>query len=408
VRRGRIVFAWVVTGCVGYACGGGLPLDGADAGDAADDPVIDEAVTDATMDTSLDTSEETQPIDATPDASDDGDATLGSDATMDAVADVANEDATLDSSPDVNDASTFDSSLDGALLDGGTLTLLASNQNVPLVVTVDGTNVYWTNRASSGGVMQCAKNGCNGTPLTLGTLVNPVGITVDSTSVYVAAAGTGNADGEVAKFAIGVSNQTPTLLAYQQKSPTMIGTDGTDLFWTDNNPGHVFTCPNSGCPNLTPTVLVASPSAYGLALDSTNVYWSTASAHTVESIAKTSDAGVATSIATGLNSSYWIAVDSNNIYISDLGAQVLYECPKTGCAGNPTILANMPGLTGVASDGTNVYFGASAGLMKCAVGGCNKNPTTLASAHPMSVAVDSTSVYWSDETTNEVVKFTPK
>lgn len=396
-------------GCAGYACGGGLPLEGTDAGDAAEDAAVDQSIADGTIDASLDTSEETQPVvDATPDASDDGDATLGVDATIDAVADVADEDATLDVSADVSDGAIFDAYLDGALLDGGTLTLLASNQKNPAVVTVDATNVYWTNNLNTGSVMQCAKTGCNGTPLELGTLVNPFGITVDSTSVYVAAYGTGNADGEIAKLSVGVPNQTPTLLAYKQNSPLVIGTDGTDLFWSDDNPGHVFTCPNSGCPNLTPTALAVSPNAYALALDSTNVYWSTGAVHTVEYIAKTSDAGVATPIATGLNNVSGIAVDANNIYMIDSGAQVLYECPKTGCGGNPTILANMPGLVGVASDGTNVYFGGSGGIMKCDVAGCNKTPTKLANAYPGSLAVDSTSVYWSDDSANEIVKLTPK
>jgi hypothetical protein len=68
---------------------------------------------------------------------------------------------------------------------------------------------------------------------------------------------------------------------------------------------------------------------------------------------------------------------------------------------------------GIAADGTNVYFtdrgaaGADGGAIpfagsgrvaKCPIAGCHGNPTPLAGfvSFPQQIAVDSTTVYWTD------------
>ena len=43
-----------------------------------------------------------------------------------------------------------------AALEGGTPVALASGQNLPLGIAVDGTSVYWTN-SNGGSVMKVAK-----------------------------------------------------------------------------------------------------------------------------------------------------------------------------------------------------------------------------------------------------------
>jgi len=71
---------------------------------------------------------------------------------------------------------------------GNTLSLLASQQTGATgQLATDGVNAYWTIGGASGSVMKCAVGGCNGTPTVLASSLSyPVGLAVDSTSVYVA------------------------------------------------------------------------------------------------------------------------------------------------------------------------------------------------------------------------------
>ena len=66
--------------------------------------------------------------------------------------------------------------------DGGAPTPLASGQNTPYDIAVDGTSVYWTD-PGSGTVMKVPLGG--GSPTTLASgLPGPGRIAVDGTSVY--------------------------------------------------------------------------------------------------------------------------------------------------------------------------------------------------------------------------------
>jgi hypothetical protein len=80
-------------------------------------------------------------------------------------------------------------------------TLWASNQSSPASIYSDGTTAYWTN-SGNGEVMKCAVANaiCTGSPtgptLVAQGLVNPQGVAVDSTAVYVE---TANAVYKIAK-----------------------------------------------------------------------------------------------------------------------------------------------------------------------------------------------------------------
>ena len=83
------------------------------------------------------------------------------------------------------------------------------------------------------------------------------------------------------------------------------------------------------------------------------------------------------------------------------------RCALGGCGSNPTAIATgQLSPWAIAVGGTNVYWTTLSGFTvdSCAIGGgCGGNPTTVSAAQrPYDVAVDSSDVYWVDFTLGTV------
>jgi hypothetical protein len=107
--------------------------------------------------------------------------------------------------------------------DGGAPTTLASGQNVPWVIVVDATSVYWANYFT-GTVMQVPLDG-SGTPTTLYYGNSPCCLAVDGSSIYWA-------DGTSVMKAP-LSGGSVTMLVVAPYPPTAIAVDSTSIYWTD-------------------------------------------------------------------------------------------------------------------------------------------------------------------------------
>jgi hypothetical protein len=402
------------------ACSGGLPLEGSDASgpdavaqdgttpiDANQDTTVDQSTVDVTSN-DVATSDATDALDETADADDANvanDAALDSaDATLDAGSDA---DATLDASSDA------DASLDGPYdaSDGGTL-VLASSLNNPFKLVVDSNNVYWTNR-DGGSVMQCAIGGCNGTPTVLGSAeATPTGITVDSTNVYWANNSGGGGTIRSCPIGGGDGGGPKTIASSSVIAPVDVAVSGSNVYFTDQSADKVQVCPTTGCSSTPPVIASSQGGANGLAIDSTTLYWTATVNNTIMDIALGGDAGTQKTVQSGAEAA-WIAVDSGYLYWATYTGGNVIRCTATNCGNTFVVLGiSQTGLTGfIATDGVNAYWtvgGSSGSVMKCAVGGCNNKPTTLASSlsYPLGLAVDGTSVYVALATS--VIKLTPK
>jgi hypothetical protein len=203
----------------------------------------------------------------------------------------------------------------------------------------------------------------------------------------------------------------PVVLVSNRIYPSVVAAGSTMVYFVDG--AGVIAVPKCGG---APSTLYSGP-AVGLAVDSQSVYWSDSEG--VESVPQ-SGGTPTTVISLPQFSQPWhagaIAIDSDSVYYAASGldprsaaaSSGVFRVPKSG--GMPVTLAvSLPvGVPLVAVDETSVYWavvGYSPGpvLAILRVAKTGGSPVTLASMNyvPMpspaiGLAVDSTSVYWSD------------
>jgi hypothetical protein len=190
----------------------------------------------------------------------------------------------------------------------------------------------------------------------------------------------------------------PLTLASGQSAPTWVAVDATNAYWT-NGDGTIMKCAIGGCGGNPTMVATDTPGSWGIAVDATSVYWTNSNS----GVWKAPIAGGAPIQLASGSTARAITVDSTNVYwVNDGGSGskgTVMQCAIGGCNMNPTTLASGQGTPeAIAVDSANIYWTNSSDgtVMKCAIGGCNMNPTTVASGQsaPLSIAVDPTYIYW--------------
>jgi hypothetical protein len=349
----------------------------------------------------------------------------GSESPPDAVADVRDESTSMDGPSDgpldcsvgktdcggvcVNEVTDSNNCGGCAQICTGTCAtgycqfVLASGQDDPLQIAVDGAHVYWTDN-QSGEVMSVPIVG--GTPTTLASAQeDPYCVAVDAANVYW----TDRTSGAVMSVPIG--GGPLTVLASSQTYPTGIAVDGANVYWTNYNTsggGAVLSMPKGGG---TLTVLASGQDGpYGIAVDSANVYWTNSNAGDVMSLPV--GGGTPSTLASGQAYPYGIATDGVSVYwTNSISTGTVVSVPIGGGAAS-TLASGQDGPFAIAVDSVNVYWTnqASPGeVMSVPLGG--GTPTTLASqSNPSGIAVDSSSVYWVDSEipSGNVMRITPK
>jgi hypothetical protein len=313
---------------------------------------------------------------------------------------------------------------------------LASGQESPVAIAVDGANVYWMNLGtnattdskaplpwSGGQILKCPLAGCGVAPVALASsLVQgpsteaPAPFATDGESVYwsddsrsgVVRCGVAGCDGQPEV----VGPQGAQGLAVFQAS----------FYWTEFS-ASLFSCPIAGCSSSEATLWSAgnSPCDVGVAVDATGIYWVAQAPDTLFMCPLSGCVGAPVTLMTGapdVADVRQVALDASNVYFTDGNSEIgmILVCPKSGCGASPTVLAsglNAP--TAIATDGRDVYWtetgadfanGAKvtgAGLVrKCAIGGCGNAPTNVATGltSPGGIAVDDANIYWTEAGTD--------
>ena len=311
--------------------------------------------------------------------------------------------------------------------------VIASGQEAPAAIAVDGLNVYWMNLGTNattdpkapmgwtgGKVLRCPVAGCGGAPVALASNVAqgpstgaPAPFATDGESVYWSE----DSVQQIVKCGVAGCGGRPQVIGPQ-------GAEGLAVFqgtfyWTKFS-AELYACPTAGCGSSAAALWSAgySPCDVGVAVDASGIYWVADAPDTLFSCPLGGCGGAPTALMAGsadVADVRQVALDANNVYFTDgnpLELGMILACAKSGCGSAPTVLARgLDAPIAIATDGINVYWtetgpnvaaGASVtgvGLVrKCAVGGCGNAPTSVATGltSPGAIALDDANVYWTE------------
>lgn len=282
--------------------------------------------------------------------------------------------------------------------------VLASGQKGAYGLTGDNDSIFWVN-SGDGTVRGMRKSGDAKTLITVASGLTAPKFTCTSPGdghVYV----TVNGAGTVVRLSKVPDAEPVKVLAMKEDRPWEIACDqdaGGDIYFTTEG-GTLKVVSKTG----TGLRMVASGIGAGsVAIDSLFIYWTERKAGSVRRIGKTDTTGEAVILATNQLDPDDIAVDSENVYWTSFQGGTLSTVPKTvAMAVTPVEMARgQSSPNGLAWDAQFVYWTTYSGSTINKIDRRGGPPIPLPGGptkNPVRIVVDSTSIYWTNETGNVI------
>jgi hypothetical protein len=260
---------------------------------------------------------------------------------------------------------------------------------------IDDANAYWAlgwgGIGGSGAIMKVSL--ASGDPIVLAPGVNsPQALTLDATNVYWSDYSTNQIMG------VPKAGGAAFLVAIAPSPPSGIGIDDTNIYWTQPFTSTIQSVPIGGGPVT--MVATSMGDAWNMAVASSYVFYSASS-----SIGRAPKLGGQQWILTYDSEQGALAVDATNVYFS--ANRAMDPTPQPGVTLEvaaiegtvPVVLASLQNEPeGLASDGTNLYWTSEydGTIMAVAVGGGDPVQFAGGQSSPGAIATDCANVYWTN------------
>jgi hypothetical protein len=284
-----------------------------------------------------------------------------------------------------------------------TTTVLYSGPDIPSRLAVDAAAVYFTAspamKSPDGKVLRVTKDGSSLIKLVI-TETDPFSLAVTATHAYWSS---GDINQEVIKRAPNLGGGAVELISDVMEAVGAITAHGQQIYWTTPSSDAIWTKgPSDG---FASQLITGQTNPSEILVDATGVYWlnkGTSNQSDGSVMRADLDGMNAKALATGQRFPLNMALDAGHVYWTTLdgelsgigkdGKNLFFYVAPDPKPGNP--------ITGIASDGTHVYYILDNKVFKVAVGSLSAEAILNDGNYPKDIAVDEGGLYVAEAGSN--------